>query len=44
MPAAPVKFAYWVPDVSGGRRVLPLVREPEARLPDGKPQAARAHA
>lgn len=63
----PVRFAYRVPDVSGGlvtstveqrtvrsydcnrevdhfgRRVLPLVREWEAGLPDGEPGSVPAH-
>ncbi|WNF01874.1 hypothetical protein PS467_32735 [Streptomyces luomodiensis] len=39
MPAAPLRFAYWVPKEVEyfGKRVLPLVRELEARLPEPEP-------
>lgn len=65
----PVRFAYWVLNVSGGlvtsrieprtdwgyeynheeveyfgRRVLPLVREPEAQLPRSDAESVAAHA
>jgi FMNH2-dependent dimethyl sulfone monooxygenase len=47
MPAAPVKFAYWVPNVSGGlvtstieqRTDWGYERELEVRLPAGEPES-----
>ncbi len=38
MPAEPLRFAYWAPNVSGGPVTSrPLVRELEAELPEPVP-------